>query len=636
MRPTGQGVPFTHPTASRILVLIVAVVGVMVIGFFVWRVRSIFQHPNFVQVEGQIIGRLAPATAIPGWLREIVGGHVVLAENYPPSRDFQTTDRCAGRGCGYLRPWRALTEIKLFRDRSSRESQPIYTISQLETVYAESGIWIDKKPGVLQVTEPVSIGGIDLRPGDFVYSLMDLGDGFVRGFFHGYLAEFRTGGPNNKTVMRKLSDYEAVLWVRMKTGTGILGWTNQAGYPAFDRQNSDGTTIPYVLVVGSHEKQGLWDYELEVYPNRNRGSIIRIDDTTIRCTGGDVQKLHTGFVVSGGRTVAIELYTDPQPELLARTFVNPETTTRNTADLKTARTQAPEMEQAQTDDKASFQVPKSSAISARQATEEDTGAQGTTSARANHGFSIAADKTSEGTTITEKGYLTVRVSPPGAIIDVAGLTQLSGELLEYPCPPGTYTITVSARGMKTETRTLTVQAGEHVPLTFNLSAEPGSTRTEDMPPASIATHTPTTVERSSNPPFSLQLVGSSQLYSVAVSLMSRSDATGLFIYWSHSGGNQVVKLSEISKVELKHRTLELYAPGTLIQFGIGGPQKPRIYELVVEVRDARKKKFAYHFLSNTAVCRAGSPCQEGTDGAQSLRDFESALQAARNALPSTQ
>jgi len=116
--------------------------------------------------------------------------------------------------------------------------------------------------------------------------------------------------------------------------------------------------------------------------------------------------------------------------------------------------------------------------------------------------------------------------------------------------------------------------------------------------------------------------------------MSRTDTTDLFIYWSNSGGNQVVKLSEISKVELKHRSLEFNTPGTLFQFGVGGAPKPKVYELVVEVHDEREKKFTYHFVSNTAVCMVGSPCQEGPDEGQSLRDFESALRARRNAVPS--
>lgn len=122
------------------------------------------------------------------------------------------------------------------------------------------------------------------------------------------------------------------------------------------------------------------------------------------------------------------------------------------------------------------------------------------------------------------------------------------------------------------------------------------------------------------------------MYGVAVSLLARPpDTTYLFIYWSNSGGHQVVKLNDISKIEIKHRTLEFNAPGTLFQFGIGGP---KIYELVLEVRDEHKKKFAYHFVSKTAVCRVGSPCQEGTDGGQGSRDLATAIQAARNGVPS--
>ena len=247
----------------------------------------------------------------------------------------------------------------------------------------------------------------------------------------------------------------------------------------------------------------------------------------------------------------------------------------------------------------------------------------------------ADDETGNDTPNPQEGYLTIHATPPGTAVNINnGWAQFSGDWSDNPCPPGTYTITASAKGMKTETHTVDLKAGQRATVEFNLSPEPESASTAPVLPSnSAASHPLPTVEASSKPTFALQLAGSSQLYRVAVSLLARPDTTYLFIYWSNSGGNQVVKLSDISKVELKHRTLEFNPPGTLFQFGIGGPPKPKVDELVVEVRDERKKKFTYHFVSSTAVCRVGSPCQEGTDGGQGLRDLATAIQGARNALP---
>lgn len=252
--------------------------------------------------------------------------------------------------------------------------------------------------------------------------------------------------------------------------------------------------------------------------------------------------------------------------------------------------------------------------------------------------STVVERNNEGTANTQSGYLTIHTSPPGTVININnGLVEFSGEWSDNPWPPGTYAITASAKSMKTETRTVALKAGQHATVEFNLSAEPDTaSAVEVIPSTRIASrHSPETrLERASTSKFDVQLAGASQLYGVAVSLLTRPDTTYLFIYWSNSGGNQVVKLNDISKIEIKHRTLEFNAPGTLFQFGIGGPPRPKIYELVVEVRDEHKKKFAYHFVSKTVVCRVGSPCQEGTDGGQGLRDLATAIQAARNGVPS--
>ena len=73
--------------------------------------------------------------------------------------------------------------------------------------------------------------------------------------------------------------------------------------------------------------------------------------------------------------------------------------------------------------------------------------------------------------------------------------------------------------------------------------------------------------------FDVQLSGPTHLNKVTVWPISASDPNYLLIYWPESGGNQIVRLDDILKAEIKQRTLEFANSnsGAIIQ--IGGPEK---------------------------------------------------------------
>jgi len=142
------------------------------------------------KLDGQIIGMFSPVDQVPQWLGAVLGQRSISPDNYPPPEGFQIRDRCAGEACGYQRRWRALRETPLFATWDQADAERVYTLADRELVTALTGVWIVRKPAVLEVLEPISIGGVDLRRGDLIYVLMYLGEGFVRAAFHGKLAEF--------------------------------------------------------------------------------------------------------------------------------------------------------------------------------------------------------------------------------------------------------------------------------------------------------------------------------------------------------------------------------------------------------------------------------------------------------------
>jgi hypothetical protein len=437
-------------------------------------------RPSIVPLEGKIIQPVASVPP-PNWLKKIAGNRTITRDNYPPPANFQITDRCAGEACGYQRPWRALKQVSLYEKWGKRKSQSVYTLSPRETVFAESGVWIARRAGVFEVTTPISIGGIELRSGDLVYSLMYLGENFMRGYFHGYLAEFSLDGPNNQHVLRKLSDYDAVLWVQMKTGTGIVGWTNDAAYPSFDGQSPSGGATPYVLTKETRENEGLWDYELEVFPAGNKASIV-IGDVVIPCPDGGVQRVHTGFVVPGGKAEAVDLVADQPKDLLAETFVQPAVASGGMGvpqpkpSVGTLDVLAPagaevildDVGRGTTDERGILLVGNVVAGSHRVLVQKPGYVTGEYEIELEEG----ENKPVSANLLMMDGYLTVRTDQPGTTIHVADLGRFDRVVSDVRCPPGRYTVTASHPMMKTETRSVVVTAGEHAAVDIQMTPDP--------------------------------------------------------------------------------------------------------------------------------------------------------------------
>lgn len=317
------------------------VVAVLIGALLVWKLinrPTIVATPTasapsvqFIPLEGRIIGALSPTTSVPGWLQSVAGSRAISADNYPPPENYQIRDRCAGEGCSYQRQWRALKEVPLFAAWDQPGSERVYVLSNHESATALTGVWITKVPAVFEVQRPIAIAGVGLQSGDLAYGFMYLGEGFMRGFFHGKIADFSLEGPSNQPVVRKLRDYESMLWVQMRTGTGTTGWTSEGAYPSFDGQSESSGGAPYLLVHEGQEQNGLWEYEVEVFSQGRPASIKLGQETTPLPKSAEIQRVRTGFVIPPGEMQGIDLVANDTGELLAKTFVRPGTAPRETA-----------------------------------------------------------------------------------------------------------------------------------------------------------------------------------------------------------------------------------------------------------------------------------------------------------------
>jgi len=258
----------------------------------------------------------------PSWLRQLLHGRSIPEDDLPLRDGYEIRDRCPGESCDYRHPWRALKEIPLFATRvDAGVDDAVYTLGPRETVTPLGGVWTVTRPGVVEITAPATVAGEELNSGDLIYTLMDLGEGWSRGYFKGRLVDFDLLTLSGPKRARKLSDYEIVWWAQLATSIGVTGWTNEPGYPAFDGQTSLGLA-PYIALGKGREEDGLWGYELEIY-TAGKAAILTVGDTAIPCSPLDgPQRIRTGFVFPQDEMRPLELKAD-NGEVLARAFIQP-------------------------------------------------------------------------------------------------------------------------------------------------------------------------------------------------------------------------------------------------------------------------------------------------------------------------
>jgi hypothetical protein len=70
------------------------------------------------------------------------------------------------------------------------------------------------------------------------------------------------------------------------------------------------------------------------------------------------------------------------------------------------------------------------------------------------------------------GFISVRADPPGSAIKVEGLGQFKDAASDIPAAVGSYAITATHQGMKTEQQNITVVGGQHATVEFHLNPDP--------------------------------------------------------------------------------------------------------------------------------------------------------------------
>ena len=165
----------------------------------------------------------------------------------PPSH-YEDYGACPFECCTY-RQWTVNADTIFYQDRSPN-SPVIYRAKKGEHVTGLTGVVITLQPGKALVKKATTLGRephqVQLKPGDVLYVLHYLGEGYYKFWFRGRIYEDELPSVNDRLsaaeqarqAIQPLSDPQTVWWVKVKNKRGQIGWSKQDDH--FDGMDACG------------------------------------------------------------------------------------------------------------------------------------------------------------------------------------------------------------------------------------------------------------------------------------------------------------------------------------------------------------------------------------------------------------
>jgi hypothetical protein len=150
-----------------------------------------------------------------------------------PPMPFYDWGACPFEGCTYRR-WQAVQPVSVWSARNHR--QVAFTVTRNEWVRGLTGVVITTRPGVSRVLVKMTLGEsakVEVAPGDLLYTLHYLGEGYDLFWFHGKTYSDQISGepdpdpPPPEIKIQIISRPQCVWWVKIRNAKGQVGWTDQ-------------------------------------------------------------------------------------------------------------------------------------------------------------------------------------------------------------------------------------------------------------------------------------------------------------------------------------------------------------------------------------------------------------------------
>ncbi|MEK7854570.1 MAG: hypothetical protein AAB288_00645 [Acidobacteriota bacterium] len=99
-----------------------------------------------------------------------------------------------------------------------------FRLKKGERVRGLTGSVITSQAGEVRVLKRTKIGRFTAQPGDTLYLMTYVGEGFHRVWFKGKITDEET---YDKTIFRQIREPKAVWWVNVRNSKGQIGWSRE-------------------------------------------------------------------------------------------------------------------------------------------------------------------------------------------------------------------------------------------------------------------------------------------------------------------------------------------------------------------------------------------------------------------------
>lgn len=133
---------------------------------------------------------------------------------------YKDVGACPFECCTY-RQWSAKKQTTIYKEM--KDGSPIaFRIKKGEKVMGVSGVVITTKAGVVKVLKNNKLGKVNLKAGDTLYILTNLGEGFQKIWYKGRIIAEQV---YDDSLFKQLSEPKSIWWVKIKNRRGRIGWS---------------------------------------------------------------------------------------------------------------------------------------------------------------------------------------------------------------------------------------------------------------------------------------------------------------------------------------------------------------------------------------------------------------------------
>jgi hypothetical protein len=147
---------------------------------------------------------------------------VALAQKNGPPVPYIDKGACPFECCTY-REWNVVKPT-VIRTAMNDTSPIVARLKAGEKVRGMTGVVITTEPGIVQALKRTTVGNMRVNPGDRVYVLTNLGEGFAKVWFKGRIVQSE---PYDESIFKLIRETKSVWWVKIKDRRGRIGWTRQ-------------------------------------------------------------------------------------------------------------------------------------------------------------------------------------------------------------------------------------------------------------------------------------------------------------------------------------------------------------------------------------------------------------------------